>query len=374
MRILYIIGGGEFGGAEQHLLSLVKSLDPIAYRPHVAVFYDAEFAARVREIHVPVTVLGPGKSYLVLSGLTQVRHLLRTFRPDLIHTHGVRANLVGRIANKLEGTPSRLITTVHSILALDYPVAWKRWLFGKLEGVTRRYVDHFILVSHAMEREFRQAGIGSDRISVIHNAIELPEEKPVRSGHSPLREELGLPQDTVLVGTVARLHPVKGHVYLMQAIRELSQQYPDVHYVWVGGGEIRGELEEQVRQAGLRGVIHFLGVRKDVPELLPQLDLFVLPSISEGLSVAILEAMAAGVPVVATAVGGSPEILADQVDGLLVPAKAPWALAQAISNALAHPERMRKMGRAGQEKVYREFSTERLLKQTTDVYKRICRK
>jgi glycosyltransferase involved in cell wall biosynthesis len=373
MRILYIIGGGEFGGAEQHLLSLVKSLDPTQYKPHVAVFYDAEFAARVREYHVPVTVLGPGKSYLILSGLSEVRRLIRTFRPEIIHTHGVRANLVGRIANRLEGAPCKLITTVHSVLALDYPVAWKRWLFGRLEEWTGRYVDHYILVSHAMEREFRKT-IASDRISVIHNAIELPSVRPSRAKHSTLRDELNLPQDTVLVGTVARMHPVKGHIYLIQAIRELVKQWPNVHYVWIGGGELREDLEKQVQQAGLQNVIHFLGVRKDVPDLLPQLDLFVLPSISEGLSVAILEAMAAGVPVITTAVGGSPEIVTHQVDGILVPAQAPAALAEAIRDALSHPERMKKMGLAGQEKVYREFSTERLLAQTTAVYQQICRK
>jgi glycosyltransferase involved in cell wall biosynthesis len=373
MRILYIIGGGEFGGAEQHLLSLVKSLDPTQYKPHVAVFYDAEFAARVRALHVPVTVLGPGKSYLILSGLGEVRRLIRTLRPEIIHTHGVRANLVGRLANRLEGSPCRLITTVHSVLALDYPVAWKRWLFARLEEWTSRYVDHFILVSHAMERDFRRK-IPSERISVIHNAIELPAERPVRGGFSSLREELGLPQEAVLVGTVARMHPVKGHIYLIQAIRELAPSFPQVHYVWIGGGELRAELEKQVRLAGLQDVIHFLGVRKDVPALLPQLDLFVLPSISEGLSVAILEAMAAGVPVITTAVGGSPEIVADQVDGILVPAQSPAALAEAIREALSHPERMKKMGLLGQEKVYREFSTERLLAQTTALYRQIGRR
>lgn len=368
MRILYIIGGGEFGGAEQHLLSLVKSLDPVQFSPHVAVFYEAEFAARVRECGVPVRVLGPGKSYLILSGLTQVRQLIRTFHPAVIHTHGVRANLVGRIANLLEGRPGKLITTVHSILALDYPVAWKRWLFERLENWTGRFVDHYILVSHAMEREFLAKGVAGERISVIHNAIDLPAERPRRPAYSPLREELHLPQGTVLVGTVARLHPVKGHLYLLQAITELVKECPDVHYVWIGGGEMRGELEEEVHRLGMQDWVHFLGVRQDVPQLLPQLDLFVLPSVSEGLSVAILEAMAAGVPVITTAVGGSPEIITDQIDGLLVPPRAPWALEQAIRNALEHPERMRKMGLAGQEKVYREFSTERLLHQTAAVY------
>lgn len=368
VRILHVIGGGEFGGAEQHLIGLAKTLNPDQWAPHVAVFYEGEFAERLRHLQIPVTVLSP-VDLAAWAGMTPLRQLIREFRPDIIHTHGVRANLLGRLANKAEGFPARLVTTVHSVLKLDYPKFWKRVLFERFEKWTWRYVDRFILVSRAMKQDFLKAGLPQDRITVIHNAIQLPEEPPVRPEHSGLREELGLPQGTVLAGTVARLHPVKGHTYLIQAVKQLEAKYPDAHYVWIGGGDLQHQLKEEVAQAGLSKKIHFLGVRQDVPELLPQLDLFVLPSISEGLSVAILEALLAGVPVVTTAVGGSPEVVDEGRDGLLVPSKDPEALRQAIDRALSDPQTMKQMGQAGQQKVYREFSLECLVRETTDVYK-----
>jgi glycosyltransferase involved in cell wall biosynthesis len=367
-RILYVIGGGEFGGAEQHLIGLVKTLNPAEWLPHIAVFYEGEFAERLRQLQIPVTVLTP-TDLASLGGMTALRQLIRQFQPAILHTHGVRANLLGRLANKAEGFPAKLVTTVHSVLKLDYPKFWKRFLFERFERWTWRYVDRFILVSRAMKQDFLNNGLPEGRVTVIHNAIQLPEQPPVRPEFSNLRDELGLPQETVLVGTVARLHPVKGHTYLIQAVKQLETKYPAVHYVWIGGGDLQRQLKEEVEQAGLTNRILFLGVRQDVPELLPQLDLFVLPSISEGLSVAILEALLAGVPVVTTAVGGSPEVVDEGRDGLLVPAKNPDALSRAIEQALSDPEARKQMGQEGQQKVYREFSLERLVRETTDLYK-----
>lgn len=367
-KILYIIGGGEFGGAEQHLLGLVKSLDPAEWTPHVAVFYNGEFADRLRDLRIPATLIAP-RTLRALNGLVPVRRLIRDIQPAIVHTHGVRGNLLGRLANQLEGHPAKLITTIHSVLALDYPNPWKRILFGLLEKSTWPLTDHFILVSRAMRESLLAEGLPAEKTTVIHNAIQLPKEPPRRPERSGLREELGLPQNTVVAGTVARLHKVKGHTYLIQAVRRLKDRHPNVHYIWVGGGEMEQELKAEVQNAGLADVIHFLGIRKDVPELLPQFDLFILPSVSEGLSLAILEAMLAGVPVIATAVGGSPEVVEEGRDGLLVPARDAEALYRAIDRALSNPEQMRRFARAGQQKVFAQYSLERLVGETTNVYK-----
>ncbi|MFC4769472.1 glycosyltransferase [Effusibacillus consociatus] len=369
-KVLYIIGGGEFGGAEQHLLGLVKSLDRNHWAPHVAVFYQGELAERLRQLQIPVTVLTP-TNVSGLIGIVPVRKLIRELKPSIIHTHGVRANLSGRLANKAEGCPAKVVTTIHSILTLDYPVAWKRMLFGFLEKWTWRYVDHFILVSRTMRDSLVKEGLPEKRSSVIHNAIDLPEKPSVRTEYSKLREELGLPQDTKLVGTVARLHKVKGHTYLIQAAQRLKDKYPNLHYVWVGGGEMYQQLKEEVRAAGLEERIHFLGVRQDVSELLPEFDLFVLPSIYEGFGLVVLEAQLAGLPVIASAVGGLLEVVDDGHDGLLVPPQNADALSQAIDEALSMPERSRQMALAGQEKVFRHGSLERLVQETTNVYKKL---
>ncbi|TCS73717.1 glycosyltransferase involved in cell wall biosynthesis [Effusibacillus lacus] len=372
-KVLYMIGGGEFGGAEQHLLGLVKSLDPAEWAPHVAVFYNGEFANRLRELKIPVTLIAP-RTIKALAGLVPVRKIIREMKPDILHTHGVRSNLLGRLANQLEGHPAASITTIHSILSLDYPVRWKRILFGILEKSTWPLVDHFILVSRSMKESLMKEGLPEKKASVIHNAIELPKQPPARPEVSLIREELGLSQDAVLVGTVARLHKVKGHTYLIQAILKLKEKYPNVHYVWVGGGEMYTELKEEVQRAGLADVIHFLGARKDVPELLPQFDLFVLPSVMEGFGLAALEAQMSGIPVIATAVGGLLEVIEDGRDGLLVSPQDPDALAKAMDRVLSSPDQFRLMARTGQEKVFQYGSLERLIQETTDVYIKVTKK
>ncbi|BCJ87757.1 glycosyltransferase [Effusibacillus dendaii] len=369
-KILYIIGGGEFGGAEQHLLGLIQSLDREQWEPHVIVFYQGELAERLQQLQIPVSVISL-QTARTLFGLRAVRKLIGAIHPDIVHTHGVRANLAGRLAKLSLPSGFKLITTIHSVLELDYPVPWKRAIFGFLEKRTWFLVDHFILVSRAMQQTLYQKGLPQNRTSVIHNAIRLPDQPPARPSFSRLRAELQLPQDAVLVGTVARLHKVKGHSYLMRAAGMLQNQFPDVHYVWIGGGELEAELKQAAIEAGLQQRIHFLGVRQDVAELLPQFDLFVLPSVSEGLSIALLEAMMSGVPVIATAVGGNPEVVAEGEDGMLVPSQDADALCSAIQSALSTPEQMKRMGQTGQQKVFQYYSLQRLVQETEEIYKKM---
>ncbi|ARU60503.1 hypothetical protein CBW65_05000 [Tumebacillus avium] len=367
IRVLYLIGGGEFGGAEQHLLGLVNYLDTHGFHPQVAAFYEGEFAKRVRELGIPTTVLhSDAKS---MGGLNPLQDLIRDWRPHVIHTHGVRANMIGRLANKSQGYPAKSVTTVHSNLALDYPQAWKRTLFGTFEKITWPYVDHFILVSHAMKDDFLQIGLPEAKMSVIHNAIELPDEPVEHVPQTSLRKLIGVGDDVTIVGTVARLHPVKGHTYLLKAIQKIVQERQDVVFPWFGDGDLFDELQAEAKELGVEQYVRFLGFRKDIPDLLPQLDVFCLPSLSEGLSLSILEALAVGAPVVTTAVGGSPEVITSGEDGLLVPAGDPQALYESICLLVKNKERRLELARAGQEMVYRRFTMRRLVDETTKVYK-----
>ncbi|MCX7569517.1 glycosyltransferase [Tumebacillus sp. DT12] len=369
IRVLYLIGGGEFGGAEQHLIGLVNNLDTHQFHPQVAVFYEGEFSARVRRLGIPITVLKSGRKEW--GGLHPVRDLINDWRPHVIHTHGVRANLIGRLANRQAGYPARLITTVHSILALDYPMYWKRLLFASFERLTWPFVHHFILVSRAMKEEHLKKGLPESKLSVVHNAIELPEQPQEHVPETSLRELLGVGDDVTIVGTVARLHTVKGHTYLLQAIQKVVAEDQNVVFPWFGDGDLYEELQAEAKALGVERYIKMLGFRQDVPDLLPQLDVFVLPSLSEGLSVALLEALAVGVPAIATAVGGSPEVIDSGEDGLLVPPADPEELAQAICLLVKDKELRLRMAKAGQEMVYRRFTLPRLVRETTDVYKKM---
>lgn len=370
IRVLYLIGGGEFGGAEQHLVGLIDHMEHKAYHPQVAVFYEGEFSRRVRALGIPVTVLN-ASSQAPLSGLTSVQELLQDWRPHILHTHGVRANLVGRIANHREGHPAKSVTTVHSNLSLDYPVAWKRMLFGAFEHLTWPYVDHFILVSGAMKKEFLKQGMPEKKLSVIHNAIELPDKEQPHVPQTDLRELLEVGPDVTIIGTVARLHAVKGHTYLLKAIQKVVQERQDVVFPWFGDGDLYEELKSEAEALGVAQYVKFVGFRKDVSDLLPQLDVFVLPSLSEGLSLSILEALAVGVPVISTAVGGTPEVITTGVDGILVPPADPHALYQSICLLVKDKSRREELAATGKDMVYQRYTLERLVRETTDVYKKM---
>ena len=176
-----------------------------------------------------------------------------------------------------------------------------------------------------------------------------------------------------MVGSLGRLHPQKGFSDLLTAFAQVRQRIPSVRLFVAGDGELRDDLEAQARSLGMAAVVTFAGVRADVSEVLAALDVFVLPSLWEGMPNAVLEAMASGLPVVATAVGGTPEVVVDGVTGLLVPPQDPGALAQAIGHLLRDPDLRRRMGRAGRRRVEEHFDVRETVRQVESLYETLLR-
>jgi glycosyltransferase involved in cell wall biosynthesis len=222
-----------------------------------------------------------------------------------------------------------------------------------------------------MKKTFLQTGLPQEKLSVIHNAIELPANPQEHVPQTNLRELLQVDEDTAIIGTVARLHPVKGHTYLLKAIQKIVKECPNVVFPWVGDGDLYDELQREAKELGVDQYVRMLGYRKDVPDLLPQFDVFVLPSLSEGLSLAILEAMAVRVPSVVTAVGGSPEIITSGTDGILVPAADPDALYKSVCLLVKDKGYRNRLAQAGQDTVYRRFTLRRLVEETTNLYRKL---
>jgi glycosyltransferase involved in cell wall biosynthesis len=228
-------------------------------------------------------------------------------------------------------------------------------------------VDKIICVSEATKKfSVEKRGISAAKLITIPYGVDLAKYRLDKN--SKKKTDLALKANDIVVGTVARLHPQKGHQYLITAAAEVVERYPNVRFVFVGDGILRAELERLVDNLKLKDKILFLGFRHDVDELLHTFDIFVLPSLYEGLPNVVLEAMACGKPVIATAVDGSPEAITDGVSGILVPPKDSDALSKAILHLLENKKMRVEMGKKSRKKVTDYFSLEKQMQQFQILY------
>lgn len=361
------------GGMKNHLLTLVRAAvspyEVLVACPPGELAAEVE-AAGAQVLPIPLRgELSPGWDARCVYRLARAVSRLRV---DLVHVHGAKAGLVGRLAARLGGTRGVVYTVHNSILYEDWP-AWKRWLLAGAEARLSRLTDCIITVSNDLRRELiEREGIEASRVLTIYNGIDPQRFDVGAETRMAIRREMGLPGDIPVVGTVARLAPQKGITYLIRALALLHERMPDVHGVVVGDGPLRATLEHEAEECGAPVV--FTGHRTDIPSLMAAFDVFTLPSVTEGLPLIVLEAMAAGRAVVATAVGGLPEAVAEGETGLLVPPRDPDALCAALHHLLNARGATARMGAAGRERVRRMFTAERMVQETLEVYRRVLGK
>ena len=318
------------------------------------------------EVDVPTFSLGVGdrKGYPV--ALFRLVRLLRQQQVSVVHAHCFEATALGLAASRLAGT--RFVFTRHY---LDHHVRLgKRWHVRIDAGCARR-ADRVIAISEAVRHQLVAVErVPSSNVTLVHNGIE-PLPPPSDAQIDALRTELGLERQPVCL-VIARLHEEKGHRFLFEAIPRVAAEIGPVTYVLVGDGPLREEFEADMRRRGLGDTVRILGWRNDIPELVGAASVLALPSVAEPFGFALVEAMSLGVPVVATAAGGATEIVADGVDGLLVPPRDPAALAGALFRVLSNPGLAAALGAAGRDSS-RRFSFERMMKGYEAVYAEILR-
>lgn len=311
--------------------------------------------ARRRGIETFVMHKHPGFDFRLIFTL---RRLLRREGIDVLHSHNFSPLIYGSLAARLCGIGT--VNTRHGRAAL------------RTHGLIWALTDRVVAVSEDSRRELmRHNRIRPDKVRVIVNGIDLTGYKPATPSARERRGELGLPEDVPLCGIVARLSPEKDHRTLLLAVDALRKAGSAAHLAIVGGGPLEGELKTLVQSLGLSARVHFLGFRSDVAQLLPLFDLFVLSSTEEGVSLTLIEAMAAGLPIVATRVGGNPEVVVDGETGLLVEAGQPAALAAAIESLLGDPEIRSRMGRRGRDVAAERFDIERVIDEYQAIYAEI---
>lgn len=299
--------------------------------------------------------------------------LFRRMRPAIVHLHLFKARALGTVAGRLAGVPV-LVETFHGTVLSHYYgpvvtrilVAVERWIARSMAGV--------LVVSGQVASEIERLGIARpDQIAVVPLGLEL--DRFVRASHGPgvLRRQLGIARETPVIGVVGRLVPIKGLQYFVDAAAEVIRAVPETVCVVIGDGTERAKLERLVAIRGVAGQVRFLGWRRDLEQIYPDVDVIVLSSLHEGTPAAIIEAMAARRAVVATRVGGLPDVIDDGRTGILVPPRDAQAIASAVVSLLRDPARRRVMGEEAQRAVYPRFAVSRLVEEMREFYIRLLR-
>lgn len=300
------------------------------------------------------------------TGLLRLATILRRERIDILHTHLFEPSVIGLQAGALARTQRRVMTRHYS----DYHTRIdKRW-HVKLDQMCTALSHRVIAVSHHTATHLVEAeGASREKIRVVWNGIDFDRVRASEGDpRGRVRQELGLGDDYVLL-IAARLHPEKGYDHLFPALREAIQRLNRKVILLVAGeGQLVSRYREQVRALGLEASVRFLGFRTDLPDLMLTADLFVLPSVAEAFGLVLTEAIYLGTPVVATRVGGIPEIVDDGIDGVLVPPADSAALAAAITDLLCDEERRRRMSGAGSERIAQRFRFETMVRAYERVY------
>jgi glycosyltransferase involved in cell wall biosynthesis len=294
---------------------------------------------------------------------------MRRERVTVLHTHLFPDGFWGRLAAMAAGVPIRVVTQHNSFEGGNLPPRWQVWA----DRVLQKHTDRFVAVSRGAENFLlREVGVPRERVLLLPNAVSpLPRPSPDTVGE--LRRKWGLEGSAPVLGTVARLTHQKGIGYLLEAVSLLRSSFPDIRCVVLGEGELRDELEARAEGLGVSDIVVFPGVRKDVENVLALFDLFVLPSLFEGMPVALLEAMSVGLPVVATRLSSVSEIIDEGVDGLLASPGDGQALADAIADVLRDPEAQRRMSKNAMKKIRTRYSVERWVTSYDEMYRGLLR-
>jgi L-malate glycosyltransferase len=360
LRVMQLVLSLSPGGTERLVIEIVRALAGRIDFVVCCLDEPGSWASEVEALQVPVVALSrrPGFQPRLAVHLARV---MKAHQIDVVHCHHYSPFVYGVLASLLKPA-TQLVFTEHGKLSGAGPSRKRRWVNPLL---SRRH-GHLRAVSADLRRHMLGEGFQPERLSVLYNGIE-PGERPSKPQRDAARKMLGLSPEAFVIGTAGRLDPVKNLDLLLQTHAALTATHEHAHTVIVGDGPERTALEAKAAALGVSGSLSFAGYRSDVRSLIPAFDVFLNCSAYEGVSLTILEAMAAGLPVVATPVGGNPEVVVDQHTGFLIPPSA-TALAVAIKSLANDQTRRVAMGEAGRRRVEQHFSIGRMVQEYADLY------
>lgn len=368
-KILYYTDCNIVGGAEQYLLTVFEKIDRnkwqivLAYHPSDEI---SSFLNRVRELNIETVPVPKVRGYMVVYDIWKFTKIVRSIGPSIFHanlnwplscTYGIIAAYLSRV--KIIVATQHLYSDIGSRLS------------NLVQRIVSRLVNRYVSVSSHIATSMKEHISPGTKIKVIHNGIIIQKFSGLNSKRGDRNAYSGLipKQNSPIILTVARLHKQKGHKYLLEA----SKMFDNANFVFAGDGPERDNLEAYAREIQVDDRIKFLGHREDIPTLINGCDLFVLPSLFEGLPLTIMEAMAAGKPVIASDIPGIDDEVIQDETGLLVPKESPEALGEAIKSLLSNPEYAKRLGSAGRIRANEEFSAETMIIRLEDLYEELIK-
>jgi glycosyltransferase involved in cell wall biosynthesis len=375
-KIAYILTPVDFGGAEQVSLSFLRQYKQQDIRIYPILLcrpweMENHFRQELQRDGIAYAVVPTrirpreeGGDYfrLIRCGVS-LYGLLKKGRYDLVHTNGYFADIIGLIVAKLLGVP--IVTTCHGFISNTL----KFRFYNFLDINALKFMNEIITVSEKLENELIAGGIVKDKINIVQNAVLLADDYGWKKRQRRLiREQYGIQDNEFLFGYVGRLSVEKGIEYLMKAGVMLLEKDIPLRILVIGDGPQADEIYEFVRENALEDTVIFAGFQKNVVDILPAFDVFVLPSLTEGTSMALLEAMACGLPIIATAVGGTPKVVDSHKNGLLVPPASPQAIVDAAQQLYADTGFRKKIGDAALRTIESDFSITRWLEKINSIY------
>ncbi len=378
IRILHIITKMVVGGASISVKLITSRLDRTLFEPFLAYGpgepEDEELPppANVEAIRLP-DLVRPLSPYRDWQALRQLRQVIRQVDPAIIHTHSSKAGILGRLAGRIARVPV-IVHHVRGYSFHEHQYRWKRQFYVTVERLASKHCDALLFVGKRMLDKFLEQNIGKQEMyHIVRSGVDLKDFAP-RTPRSTItaRNRLQIGEDAFVVGTVGRLSAPKSPVDFVAAAQYIAQKLPGAFFVWIGDGELRRQTEQAIERAGLRGRFLLMGNCSDVGELYPAFDVFMLTSLWEGLPRTVVEALATGVPVVATAVGGNCEIIRHEHNGLLAAPGDPQAAAVSVLRLSDDKQLSRQLAGNGPPSA-QEFSIEKTVADLSSLYMNLLR-
>lgn len=379
IRVMRIVSRMNIGGPSRHVVLLNAGLDPARYDTLLVTGTEGSTEGSLRDLAESggirvETVPELGREISLLSDtrtLVTLYRLMRRTRPHIVHTHMAKAGFVGRVAAKLAGVPV-IVHTFHGHVFHGYFSPRKTQVFLVLERACARISNRIVTISPRLQQEIAAYGVTPpERISVIPLGFDLAPYAAVQRGTGAFRQALGLPERATLIGAVGRLVPIKNISLLLRALAIARRHAPDLHVVLVGDGELRRSLAAEAAALGITDAVSFAGWQRDLSSVYADLAAVVISSDNEGTPASLIEAMASGCPVIATSVGGVPDLISDGDTGRLVRPGSPEDLAAALVDLVREPEATARMAANARQFALTTFQGQRLINDVDRLYQQL---